>query len=133
MEANLESETYNEKQAAILSRAGVSRPEDLTDVMQRLDFANAADPVVEENPVDPWRLHFSVERLGQSGMPSVERLRLQYLLDEISRSRFERTTESAIKTLSDAEYVSALRMVLPFLDEESATIANRIIPHFDRG
>jgi hypothetical protein len=132
MKATVKSEEYTDEQIAILAHAGVTRPQDLTNMMQRLNFANAGRPIEQVDPVDAWRLGFSPNRLEAAHILPAERLGLQYLLDEVSLSRFERATESAVKTHSDAEYISAMRTVLPFLDDESATIANRIIPHFDR-
>ncbi|MES0198874.1 hypothetical protein [Mesorhizobium sp. M0011] len=132
MEETVGSGEYTDEQTEILARAGVSRPQELTDVMQRLNFANACKPVEQKNPVDEFRLRLSSNRLEAADMQPVERLRLQYLLDDVSLSRFERAIRSQVKTHSDVEYVCAMRAVLPFLEVESAVIVNRIIPHFDR-
>lgn len=132
MEATVRSKENTDEQTEILARAGVSRPQELTDVMQRLNFANSGKPVEEKNPVDGFRLRLSPNRLEAADMLPAERLRLQYLLDDVSLSRFERSSESQTKTHSDVDYVCALRAVLPFLDDESAMIVERIIPHFDR-
>lgn len=121
---------YSDKQIEILARASVSRPKDLPTPTHKLEFANAETRTKPENPVDQFRLRLDVRRLEEERMLPVRRMQLQDILDSVSQARFERATETSTISMADSAYVAAMRAVLPFVDVDSATIINRMLPHY---
>ncbi|MER9836163.1 hypothetical protein NKJ28_14440 [Mesorhizobium sp. M0145] len=121
---------YSDKQTEILSRASVSRPQDLPTPEQKLLFANAGIETKSEDPVDEYRLKLDTVRMKAAGILPTPRIQLQYDMDFVSRGRFERSTDSSARSMTDSQYVAAMMAVLPFADEESALIINRMLPHY---
>ncbi|MES0032718.1 hypothetical protein [Mesorhizobium sp. M0040] len=121
---------FNPQQMAILARASVSRPQDLATPELKLHFANAGTSTRSEDPVDEYRLNLNISQMEKERLQPTSRIELQRKMDAVSRGRFERATESSTRSMTDAAYVTAMRAVLPFADEESAIIVNRMLPHY---
>jgi hypothetical protein len=127
-------DNYSADQLAVLRGRRLA---DLVNPIERLQFANAAAPKAmpkaTEEPTDAsYKFSLSYDRMAAAKLSPQTRLELQRVIDSVSEARFERKTNAATKSLTDKEYVAALRKVLPFAEVADAQIIERIIPHWVR-
>lgn len=122
---------YSDEQMRMLREAGVSRPEDLPNPMSKLLFANAAMPAASADPFGGSRLNPDPRLIEREHLDPIQKLELQRTIDAVSRGRYERREGVASKDLTDAEYLDAMKSVRRFVDAESATIIDRMIPHYE--